>query len=65
MLALFRICDYNEFREYVKVVKHIWKFSKKFTSISLKIVEIFLALIFVLGALVLYHLHNEPMDAMK
>ena len=47
------------------MVKHIWTFSKGLTSITWKIVEVFLALIFVLIALVLYRLHNEPMDAMQ
>jgi len=47
------------------VVKHIWTFSKGLTSIGWKIMEVFLALIFVLGALVLYRLHKEPMDAMR
>ena len=47
------------------MVKHIWTFSKGLTSITWKIAEVFLALIFVLVALVLYRLHNEPMDAMQ
>ena len=47
------------------MVKKIWKISKKATSLCWKALEIFIALIFILGALFLYHLHNEPMDAMK
>ena len=47
------------------MVKRVWKISKKVTSISWKILEIFLALVLVLGALVLYRLHNEPVDGMK
>ncbi|MGN0919500.1 MAG: DUF3971 domain-containing protein [Alphaproteobacteria bacterium] len=47
------------------MVKRIWKISKKLTTFLWKMVEVFLALVFVLGGLVLYRLHKEPMDAMK
>ena len=47
------------------MVKKFWKISKKLTSICWKLAEIFFALIFILGAIILYRLHNEPMDAMK
>ena len=47
------------------MVKRFLRFSKIFGSIGWKIFEIFLALIFVLGFLVFYHLHQAPIDAMK
>ena len=47
------------------MVKKFLKFSRIFGSVGWKIFEIFLALIFVLGGIFLYHLHNEPVDAMK
>ena len=47
------------------MVKQFWRFSKGLTSFCWKMMEIFLALIFVLGGLLLYYLHEEPIDAMK
>ncbi|MBR6231659.1 MAG: AsmA-like C-terminal domain-containing protein [Alphaproteobacteria bacterium] len=47
------------------MVKQFWRFSKKITSFCWKMVEIFLTLIFVLGGLLLYYLHKEPIDAME
>ncbi len=47
------------------MVKRIWKISKRITSIVWELVKILITLVLILGSLVLYYLHNEPMDAMK
>ena len=47
------------------MIKWIWKFFKKTIFLCWKLAEILFVLIFIMGALFLYHLHKTPMDAMK
>ena len=45
--------------------KKLWKVSRKFGSLCWKMVEVFCAFVLVVGALALYRLHQEPLDAMQ